>query len=372
MPFDITSPSITHCGAGAFAKIVEEAPRLGKRAAIVTGAHLRQSKRVADLYEDLKKRGLSVVVAEPVTKEPTVERVDELAAFLRQHKSDLVISIGGGSVMDTAKAAAVMATNDGVTEAYQLKRREIGNPPLPQIAVPTAAGTGSEATRVAVLTNEHLGIKRSISHPYMTPTIAILDPELTVSLDKRFTTLTAMDAFSHSIESAVSLKADSYTRHVALAAIELLAQGLPAAQTNGHDLDARLACLQGSCFAGLAMQNGLGASHSLAPAVCIVGKLRHSEAIAVLLPHSIRLNEDARPAAYSDVKRAMGADDVAARLVELSDAGGVSTSLSSYELTMADEDEVIAAMNRYGSHRQTNPVEVTDDWARELYRHTIQ
>lgn len=372
MSLDITSPSIIHCGAGTFAKIAEEAPRLGRRAAIVTGAHLRQSKRIADLYEDLRKRGLSVVIADAVTEEPTVERVDGLAAFLRQHKSDLVISIGGGSVIDTAKAAAVMATNDGVTEAYQLKRREIVNPPLPQIAVPTTAGTGSEATRVSVLTNERLGIKRSISHPYMTPTIAILDPELTISLDKRFTTLTAMDAFSHSIESAVSLKADSYTRHVALAAIELLAQGLPAAQTNGHDIDARLACLQGSCFAGLAMQNGLGAAHSLAPAVCIVGKLRHSEAVAALLPHSIRLNEQEHPAAYEEVRRAIGVDDVGARLITLCDAGGVSTSLSSYGLRLEDEDEVIAAMNRYGSHRQTNPVEVTDDWARELYRRTIQ
>lgn len=368
MASDITSPSIIHCGAGTFSKITEEAPRLGKRAAIVTGAHLRQSRRIADLYEDLQRRGLSAVIADSVTEEPTVERVDELAAFLRQNKSDLVISVGGGSVIDTAKAAAVMATNDGVTEAYQLKRREIVNPPLPQIAAPTTAGTGSEATRVSVLTNEHLGIKRSISHPAMTPDIAILDPELTVSLDKRFTTLTAMDAFSHSIESAVSLKADSYTRHMALAAIEQLAHGLPVCQAFPKDLDARLACLQGSCFAGLAMQNGLGASHSLAPAVCIVGKLRHSEAIAVLLPHAIRLNEEARPAAYDEVCDAMVADDVAERLVELCEAGGVSTSLSGYGLKTSDEDQIIAAMNRYGSHRQTNPVEVTDDWARRLYR----
>lgn len=368
MPFEITSPAIVHCGAGSFGRIVEEAPRLGKRAAVVTGAHLRQSQRVADLYEDLHKRGIAVVIADPVTEEPTVERVDELAAFLRQHKSDLVISIGGGSVIDTAKAAAVMATNDGLTEAYQLKRREIGNSPLPQIAVPTTAGTGSEATRVSVLTNERLAIKRSISHPSMTPNIAILDPELTVSLDRRFTTLTAMDAFSHAIESAVSLKADSYTRHIALAAIEQLSKGLPVCQTHPGDLDARLACLMGSCFAGLAMQNGLGASHSLAPAACIVGKLRHSEAIAVLLPHSIELNERERPGAYDEVKRAMGCEDVAARLLELCAAGGVSTSLADYGLKPSNEDAIIDAMNRYGSHRQTNPVEVTDEWARRLIR----
>ena len=366
MSFEITSPAVIHCGAGAFSRIVEEAPRLGKRAAIVTGAHLMHSRLIAGLQEDLRKRGIALSVADPVTGEPTVEMVDDLAAFLRQNKAEFVISVGGGSVIDTAKAAAVMATNDGQTEAYQLKRREITNPPLPQIAVPTTAGTGSEATRVSVLTNDHLGIKRSISHPAMTPDIAILDPELTVSLDKRLTALTAMDGFSHAIESAVSLKADSYTRHIALAAIEQLSKGLPICQAKPTDLDARLACLMGSCFAGLAMQNGLGASHSLAPAACIVGKMRHSEAIAALLPHVIELNECERPSTYDEVKRAMGCADVTARLIELCSAGGISTSLSHYGLTPSNKDAVIEAMNRYGSHRQTNPVEVTDDWARRL------
>ncbi len=371
MSFDITSPSIIHCGAGTFGKIADEIARFGKRAAIVTGAHLVHSKLVSGLYEDLRKRGVQPFISEPVVEEPTVERVDELAAFLRHERAEVVISIGGGSVIDTAKAAAVMATNDGTTEAYQLKRREITNPPLRQIVAPTTAGTGSEATRVSVLTNNALGIKRSISHPLMTPAIAILDPELSVSLPIEMTTLTAMDAFSHSIESAVSLKADSYTRHIALAAIEQISKGLPACQKNPHDLDARLACLTGSCFAGLSMQNGLGASHSLAPAVCIVGKLRHSEAIAALLPHSIELNELQRPGAYDDVKRAMGCEDVASRLKELCVAGGVSTSLASYGMTVSQTEEVIEAMNRYGSHRQTNPVEVTDSWARELYLKSV-
>lgn len=367
MPFEITSPRVIYCGAGAFSRIVEEAPRLGTRAGIVTGGHLVRSQRVADLYEALRKRGLQVSTSEPVTEEPTVERVDELAAFLRKERSDVVISIGGGSVIDTAKAAAMMATNDGRTEAYQLKRREIENPPLPQIAVPTTAGTGSEATRVSVLTNNALAIKRSVSHPWMTPDVAILDPDLTVSLPLHLTTLTAMDAFSHAIESAVSRNANSYTRHVALAAIEQLSDGLPKCQANLRDLDARLECLVGSSLAGLAMQQGLGASHSLAPAVCIVGGIRHSEAIAALLVHSIELTELALPGTYDEVKHAMGCDDVAKRLAEFCEVGGVSTDLSSYGLKPSDSDAIIAAMNRYGSHRQTNPVEVTDDWARELY-----
>lgn len=372
MPFEITSPSIIHCGAGTFGRIAGEAARLGRHAVIVTGAHLHGSDRVNGLIEDLRGQGVDATVAPPITSEPTVEMVDELAAFLRENAADAVISIGGGSVIDTAKAAAAMATNDGPTEDYQLKRREITHPPLPQIVAPTTAGTGSEATRVSVLTNNALAIKRSISHPLMTPTVATLDPRLTVSLPLQMTTLTAMDAFAHAIESAVSLKADSYTRHIALAAIEQVSKGLPACQTDPNDLDARLACLMGSCFAGLAMQNGLGASHSLAPAVCIVGNLRHSEAIAVLLPHSIGLNERGRPGAYGEVKRAMGCEDVPARLMQLCAAGGVSTDLLHYGMNGSQTAEVIAAMNRYGSHRQTNPVEVTDEWAGELIEHCLE
>ena len=372
MPFEITSPGVVHCGAGTFSRIVDEAVRLGRRAAIVTGAHLVRSRRVSELFEDLRKRGMHASIADPVTEEPTVDMVDTLSAYLREERSEVVISIGGGSVIDTAKAAAVMAANDGRTEAYQLKRREITSPPLPQIAVPTTAGTGSEATRVSVLTNEKLAIKRSVSHPWMTPDVAILDPELTVSLPIDLTTLTAMDAFSHAIESAVSRNANSYTGHIALAAIEQLSHGLPKCQADLRDLDARLACLMGSCFAGLAMQQGLGASHSLAPAVCIVGGIRHSEAIAALLVHSIELNERALPGTYDDVKRAMACDDVAKRLAELCEAGGVSTNLSHYGLTASDEAAVIATMNRYGSHRQTNPVEVTDEYARELFEASIQ
>jgi len=371
MPYEITSPAAIYCGAGTFGKIADEATRLGSRAGIITGTRLSRSQRIGDLIEDLRKRGVPAFLSEPVTDEPTVDTIDELAAFLRQSKCEVVIAIGGGSVIDSAKAAAVMATNDGKTEAYQIKRREITNPPLPQIAVPTTAGTGSEATRVSVLTNNNLGIKRSISHPLMTPNVAVLDPELTVSLPKYLTTTTAMDAFAHSIESAVSRSSDSYTRHIALAAIEQLSQGLPVTQEHPNDLDARLKCLLGSCFAGLSMQRGLGASHSLAPAVCIVGEIRHSEAIAALLPHSIELNERLRPGTYDEVKRAMGCEDAAKRLTELCLAGGFSPNLSQFNMKPEDWNEVLAALNRYGSHRQTNPVDVTDDYARELYEMSV-
>ncbi|MGC8861895.1 MAG: iron-containing alcohol dehydrogenase family protein [Armatimonadota bacterium] len=370
--FEITSPSIAHFGPGTFARIAGEAARLGVRAVVVTGCHLHGSERVARLLDDLDRRGMPAELADPITSEPTVDMVDELASFVRASGADIVIAIGGGSVMDCAKAAAVVAVNEGFTEDYQLKRREITRPPIAQIFAPTTAGTGSEATRVSVLTNTCVGVKRSISHPLMTPDVVILDPELTTTCSKLLTTLTAMDAFSHAIESAVSTNSTAYTRHVALAAIEKLASGLPRCQTDPDDLDARLACLMGAYLAGLAMQRGMGASHSLSPAVCVVGGIRHSEAVAALLPHSIRLNIQSTPSAYDEVKRAMGSEDPAGKLEELCRSGGFACSLSQFGLKPADWPAVRDAMARYASHRHTNPVEVTDEYAEELFLRSAQ
>lgn len=370
-PFEITSPRAVHCGAGEFHKTAGKAARLARRVIIVTGSHLHGSQLTAALQADLQRLGAEAWVAPPVTGEPTVEMVDELAAFIRDNSADGVVAIGGGSVMDTAKAAAVMARNVGITEDYQLKRREIENPPIAQIFVPTTAGTGSETTRVSVLTNNRVGVKRSISHPWMTPDVVVLDPELTLSLSPYFTTTTAMDAFAHAIESAVSRDSHPYTRHIALAGIEELSKGLPGALENPHDLDARLHCLIGSSYAGLAMQAGLGASHSLAPAVCIVSGARHSEAVAALLTTVIRVNERHSPGVYDEVKQAMGVEDVAARLEEWRYLGGLCTGLLQFGLTMSEWPEVRKAMERYASHRGTNPVDVTDEYAAELYERSL-
>ncbi|MDH7602335.1 MAG: iron-containing alcohol dehydrogenase [Armatimonadota bacterium] len=369
---EITSPHIIHCGQGAFERIPAEATRLGSRAVIVTGRRLHGSEQIAELVRNLESRGAAAHIADPVTAEPTVDMVDELAGFLRSKQADVVIAIGGGSVMDCAKAAAVMAVNEGSTEDYQLRRREITNPPLAQIFAPTTAGTGSEATRVSVLTNPRIGVKRSISHPLMTPDVVMLDPDLTVSCPLYLTTTTAMDAFSHAIESAVSTKATAYTRHTALAAIEKLGAGLPRCQADPSDTDARLDCLLGACLAGLAMQQGMGASHSLAPALCIFTGMRHSEAIAVLLPHSIRLNIESVPAVYDEVKRALGTDDIAGRLEELCSTGGFACSLARFGVKESDWPAVREIMSRYASHRQTNPVEVTNDYAEKLFLRAVR
>ena len=369
--FCITSPSMIVSGAGCFCEAANEAARLMSCALIVTGRHLQDSAQIARLRSCLAGQRVEHIVAEPITGEPTVADVDKLAEFACEHETDGIIAIGGGSVLDCAKAAAIVATNSGNAEDYQTRKRKITVNPLAQIMVPTTTGTGSEATRVSVLTNPALGIKRSISHVWMTPDVVVLDPELPVSLPLYLPTATAMDAFAHAIESAVSTDVNPYTRGIALAGIEQLAKGLPRCQKNPSDIGARQMCLLGSCFAGLAMQAGLGASHSLAPAICIASNARHSEAVAALLPNSIRLNEQYKPGVYNEVKRAMNCSDVAERFLELCAAGGFSCDLSQFGLCASDWDRVLEIMNRYASHRKTNPAEVTDDYAKKLFLASI-
>ncbi|MGQ9454844.1 MAG: iron-containing alcohol dehydrogenase family protein [Armatimonadota bacterium] len=367
----ITSPQIVHYGEGAFSVIADETARLGTRAVVVTGGRLHQSELIKSFLGDLCSRNVNAFLSDPVVSEPTVDMVDELASVVRRHCADVVVAVGGGSVMDCAKAAAVMAVHDGPTEDYQLKRREITNPPIAQVFAPTTAGTGSEATRVSVLTNPRVGVKRSISHSLMTPDVVVLDPELVVTCPLHLTTTTAMDAFSHAIESAVSTKANVYTRQMALAAIEKLSVGLPRSQKDLNDLDARLDCLLGACFAGMAMQQGMGASHSLAPAICIFADVRHSEAVAALLPHSIRLNQELVPGVYDEVAHAMRVSDVATALEEMCAAGGFTCSLSSLGIGASDWPAVREIMLRYASHRQTNPVDVSDEYAEMLFMRAI-
>lgn len=371
MNFEITSPARVFAGAGEFSRAAAEAAALGKVGVIVTGSRLRQSNLIARLADDAVAEGMTIAQAPPVDREPATDMIDSLAEFIKANNADVVIAVGGGSVMDSAKAAAVMATNQGPTEDYQLRKIEIANPSLAQVFVPTTAGTGSESTRVSVLTNDRLGVKRSISHPAMTPDVVILDPELAVSLPLYLTTTTALDAFAHSIESAVSRFATSFTRHTALAAIEELAQGVPASQRDLTDLDARLKCLTGSYLAGLSMQQGLGASHSLAPAICIDTGARHSEVVGALLPKAVRLNERLAPGTYDEVSQAMKCGDVAERLEELSVAGGFE-GLKPFKLKSSDWPRIFEIMKRYAGHRQSNAVEVTDSYAEELFMMSVR
>jgi alcohol dehydrogenase class IV len=229
-----------------------------------------------------------------VSGEPTVDLVREGARHAQAAGCDVVISIGGGSVIDAGKAIAIIATNGGEPlEFLEIvgKGRAITDPPLPFIAVPTTAGTGSEVTRNAVLgSNEH-GVKASLRSALMLPRVAVVDPELTYGLPPEITAFTGLDALTQLIEPYVSIRANPLVDAICVDGIRRIAGALRRAYHDGADRDARRDMSLASLFGGLALANaGLGVVHGFAAPLGGQWKAPHGALCAALLPHGMAAN----------------------------------------------------------------------------------
>lgn len=259
------------------------------------------------IQSDLTACGVGVHAMDPVVGEPDLESIDRTVAVLRKEECDCVLALGGGSVLDAAKAVAMIATNGGTAEEYQMQGRQAGRPALPLIAVPTTAGTGSEATKVSVVYNGKTRLKKSFYSPSMIADAVILDPEATVDLPPRVTASTGIDALSHAIESYVSLNATPYSQMNSLKAVELIGRSLVAAFRDGHDIGARTDMLYASFFAGCALQAGIGLAHIIAQPLGGLLKIPHGDACSIFLPYSMEYNMEYRPQHYGDLARVLGA-----------------------------------------------------------------
>ena len=229
-----------------------------------------------------------------VPHDPPLACVDELAARLRDSGANLVVAVGGGSTLDAAKAAAVLApANLPVTAVFQGR---LPVPPfgLPFFALPTTAGTGAEITNNAVLTDPVSGDKKSIRSPGMIARAALVDVELTLSQPPHLTAWSGLDALTQAVESYLSNRASTPTRALAAAATAQLYAHLPAAVADGTDRAARTAIAEGSLLSAMAFsQSALGAVHVLAHPIGTLADLPHGLTCAILLPHVLRLNAPA-------------------------------------------------------------------------------
>ena len=288
------------------------------RALLVTGGGSLEKAGVLDrARESLRATGVEFDEHPGVLPEPDLATVELLRGRLHEG-FDLVVSIGGGSVIDAAKAAAALVAEDAPVREFHAGRR-IEAEGLPHVAVPTTAGTGAEVTPNAVITDPELPRKASIRGPTLLPAAAIVDPELLVSLPARLTAESGMDALVQAIESYVSIHATPLTEGLSLHAITLLARGLVAAFENGSDIEARTCCAYGSLCAGMALANArLGVVHGLAHPLGARLHLAHGAICAMLLAPSIRLNDTPEAGSVARAKYV----DVAHRLADgLSHAG---------------------------------------------------
>jgi alcohol dehydrogenase class IV len=277
-------------GSGAAAQLPELARAFGRRALVVTG---RSTERCAPMVNALERHGMECTVFS-VDGEPTVDLVRSGATEARERRCELVIGIGGGSAIDAGKAIAALAANSGDLLDYLEvvgKGNPIEKPPIPFLAVPTTAGTGSEVTRNAVVGSPEHGVKASMRSPLMLPTVAVVDPELTLDVPPDVTASTGLDALTQLIEPYVSVRANAMTDMFCLEGMRLAAKALPAVYRNGQDRQAREAMSFASLLGGLALANaGLGVVHGFAAPIGGMFNAPHGAVCAAVLPHGMAAN----------------------------------------------------------------------------------
>jgi len=363
-------------GAGRAAELPDVLAGLGTRVLVCTGA---SPARHQELLAGLRLPAAVFGVA----GEPTIELARAGLAVAREHRADAVAAIGGGSVIDTAKAVAMLLGNGGDPLDYLEvvgSGRKITRPAVPFVAVPTTAGTGAEVTANAVLASPEHQLKASLRSPLMIPRVALVDPELTVSCPPPVTASSGMDALTQCLEPFVSVRANPVTDGLAREGLRRAAAGLRAAYADGADLAARADMAVCSLLGGISLANAkLGAVHGLAGVIGGTGQVPHGVACAALLAPVIEANLRALrsgPAGHP----ALGRYAEAARLLTGAPGASADDGLTWIRETIArlavpglaaygvgpDEAGRIAADAARSSSMQGNPVSLSDEELRAI------
>ncbi len=296
-----------HFGAGITDRIGKEIKKKGgRKILVVVDPGFARTPSFRKIPQILEKEGLLFILFDGVKPEPPMEIADQSGEIARKEKCDFVLGIGGGSAMDTAKAAAILATNGGKAKDY-LGLDRVPNPGLPKGMIPTTAGTGSEVTFTAVFINEKEKKKAGINSPYLYPDLSLLDPELTVELPPAVTAYTGMDALAHGVESYLSKAASPVSEIISLEAIRRIGRSLRRAVQEGGDLEARADMLLGSFLAGIGLANaGVTAVHSLSYPLGGIYRVPHGVGNGLLLAAVMEYNLAFCPGRLARIAGALG------------------------------------------------------------------
>ena len=293
--FNLVSPKIIF-GNGRISELGQEILNIVKakdltqpKALLVSGKRsLRKSGYLNKINNYLEDSKITLEIFDKAGKEPTTAILNEGKEHALEQTVDIIIGVGGGSVMDTAKGIAGLVTNGGIVEDYHAGKEFI-KPPLSFILIPTTSGTGSEVTNNAVIKDENLGIKKSIRGLWAS--LAILDPEITLSLSKEYTAYSGADALVQAIESLVSKGSNFISELFAKESITLLGKSLPEVCDNLSSLELRRDMMLGSLLDGLSFANGkLGAVHGFAHPIGIKHNVPHGLICGLLLPYIMEYN----------------------------------------------------------------------------------
>jgi alcohol dehydrogenase len=317
MRFEFFLPQKVVFGKGAARELGGMSRELGKRALLVSGhSAMRKIGALEKVIAMVKNHQVEVVPYDKVETDPSLETVENGINLARERKCDMVIGLGGGSALDCAKAIAGVVRQEGSIWEYY-RGREIEKEGIPFVAIPTTSGTGTEVTSNSVLRNLQEKAKKSLRSRYLAPRLALVDPELTISLPPEVTAYSGIDALTHAIESYVSNAANPITEMLAARSIELIAENIVKAYCNGEDIDAREKMSLASTMAGMSFANsGLGAAHALAHPVGAKFGVSHGVACGILLPYVMEFNLKTCEEKYARVSLFLGREKKGTVVVE--------------------------------------------------------
>lgn len=307
MSYKFFMPAISLMGADCLKDAGEQVAELGfKKALIVTDKVLGQIGIVKKVTDVLDNKNIEYAIYDETKPNPTVKNVNDGLALLKEKECDFVISLGGGSAHDCAKGIALLATNGGEIKDYEGVDKS-KKPQLPMVGINTTAGTGSEMTLFAIITDEERHIKMALVDKHLTPIIAVNDPMLMLAMPKSLTAATGMDALTHAIEAYVSTSATPITDACAEKAIELISNYLVNAVENGEDVEARDMMAYAEYLAGMAFNNAsLGYVHAMAHQLGGFYNLPHGVCNAILLPHVQEYNKATSASRLAKIAKIMG------------------------------------------------------------------
>lgn len=378
--FSFELPTRIEYGVGVISKLGDELRLLkAQKVAIITDPGIIKAGLLDKITSILKEEKLLYNVFDGVDPNPKDRNVERGAQVVRSFGADAMVAIGGGSVIDCAKAIGVLVSHDGKRIKDFEGKTAVKKQILPFIAIPTTAGTGSEVTFSAVITDTENNYKMTVRSPFMAAKVALLDPKLTVTVPPHITASTGMDALTHAIEAYTVKVSEPVSDALALYAIELISNNLVNAVKNGEDIEARACMLVGSLLAGIAFSHSdVGSVHCMAEALGGVYDAPHGICNAVLLPYVMEYNVEFCLEKYSRIAQAMGEvfytiEEGAMKAVERVKELAVDVGLPSFKsLGVKEEDlEKLADMAAKNISTESNPREMTKEDYLTLFRRAM-
>lgn len=383
MNFEFFMPARLIFGPGKVKEVGLQVKSIGKKALIVTGRSSAKKTGHLDIVtKSLEQEGIEWLAFDEVEPNPLTTTVERGAKLARENHVDVVVGLGGGSAMDTAKGIAFAALNEGPVADYIAGKP--GKDVLPIVLITTTAGTGSEANNYAVFTNPETKVKKSLKSPKTYARVSIIDPELMLTVPKKVTASTGIDVFFHAMEAYVGRRSQPFTDALALEAIRLVAENLKGAYEHGEDIQYRERMAWANTLAGVAINlSGTCGIHGMGHPLSGIYDVPHGESLAAISLAFMRFNIFEAPGKFAKVAEALGVDvrgltlsEAAEKSIEalrdLMDRVGLPKKISAFGITEKDIDTLAEhAYTRMTHNLEASPRVPTLDDVKRMYMESL-